>query len=308
MADHVDVLGCDFLTVRDGKIVRKNSFRKQRLTRRMKFAQYRVASRSSGKSRRPRTNLRTGGPCADDRARLMCAHSSLSDWATLVRATRDPMRKPRAMATTSVRSVDDVIAATGRRASVATPIPWVVASQTDRAAKHAKGETDRAGDGGDEDALPDDGPTRLPRGEPQAAQCGQLTTTTLPSGNEHVGQRRQGEQRGEHRKGARERTQSRQACHFTWAARIAVLRELARKAPPQITRHGGHAVPGSDLDGDLGRRRLADVTMETDDREAEGVVEVAVVVLREERDPDDAHLSSCWPSSDHQCTGRWPPG
>jgi ketosteroid isomerase-like protein len=26
----VDVLGCDFLTVRDGKIVRKNSFRKQR--------------------------------------------------------------------------------------------------------------------------------------------------------------------------------------------------------------------------------------------------------------------------------------
>jgi ketosteroid isomerase-like protein len=27
---HVDVLGCDFLTVRDDKIVRKNSFRKQR--------------------------------------------------------------------------------------------------------------------------------------------------------------------------------------------------------------------------------------------------------------------------------------
>jgi ketosteroid isomerase-like protein len=26
----VDVLGCDFLTVRDGKIIRKNSFRKQR--------------------------------------------------------------------------------------------------------------------------------------------------------------------------------------------------------------------------------------------------------------------------------------
>ena len=26
----VDVLGCDFLTVRDSKIVRKNSFRKQR--------------------------------------------------------------------------------------------------------------------------------------------------------------------------------------------------------------------------------------------------------------------------------------
>lgn len=26
----LDVLGCDFLTVRDGKIVRKNSFRKQR--------------------------------------------------------------------------------------------------------------------------------------------------------------------------------------------------------------------------------------------------------------------------------------
>ena len=26
----VDVLGCDFLTVRDGKVVRKNSFRKQR--------------------------------------------------------------------------------------------------------------------------------------------------------------------------------------------------------------------------------------------------------------------------------------
>ena len=26
----VDVLGCDFVTVRDGKIVRKNSFRKQR--------------------------------------------------------------------------------------------------------------------------------------------------------------------------------------------------------------------------------------------------------------------------------------
>ena len=25
----IDVLGCDFLTVRDGKIVRKNSFRKQ---------------------------------------------------------------------------------------------------------------------------------------------------------------------------------------------------------------------------------------------------------------------------------------
>ena len=26
----VDVMGCDFLTVREGKIVRKNSFRKQR--------------------------------------------------------------------------------------------------------------------------------------------------------------------------------------------------------------------------------------------------------------------------------------
>jgi len=28
--DHIDVLGCDFLTVRDDKIVRKNSFRKLR--------------------------------------------------------------------------------------------------------------------------------------------------------------------------------------------------------------------------------------------------------------------------------------
>src|SRR4051794_18333154 len=28
--NHLDVLGCDFLTVRDDKIVRKNSFRKQR--------------------------------------------------------------------------------------------------------------------------------------------------------------------------------------------------------------------------------------------------------------------------------------
>src|SRR6476469_6985906 len=27
---HIDVLGCDFLTIRDDKIVRKNSFRKQR--------------------------------------------------------------------------------------------------------------------------------------------------------------------------------------------------------------------------------------------------------------------------------------
>ena len=26
----VDVLGCDFVTVRDGKVIRKNSFRKQR--------------------------------------------------------------------------------------------------------------------------------------------------------------------------------------------------------------------------------------------------------------------------------------
>ncbi|MEY2449009.1 MAG: hypothetical protein QOH79_2485, partial [Acidimicrobiaceae bacterium] len=26
----IDVLGCDFLTVRDDKIIRKNSFRKQR--------------------------------------------------------------------------------------------------------------------------------------------------------------------------------------------------------------------------------------------------------------------------------------
>jgi proline racemase len=54
------------------------------------------------------------------------------------------MRKPRAMATTSVRSVDDVIAATGRRASVATPIPWVVPSQT-TAPPNTKGDTDRAG-------------------------------------------------------------------------------------------------------------------------------------------------------------------
>ena len=89
-----------------------------------------IAALGPSDRRDVRTNLRTGGPCADDRARMMCAHSSLSDWATLVMATCDPMRKPRAMATTSVRSVDDVIAARGRRASVATPIPWVVASQT----------------------------------------------------------------------------------------------------------------------------------------------------------------------------------